>query len=352
VGSLGHVLAADAAAAAAPIRRRRPADRLPTWAYGTLVRLPTLQPSPTDILDGLTTLVALRHWLNWVEWRHLRRASLAHYVIKTSQLALAGDILGISKTGLIERRKRLARIVAERGQVKNSPSLPRIDLPVATAAAADLVERRVGLTPEPAPPPEDLIGAAAYAARWRDTPDLDQLADDIRGALTVVVCLRRHFDDIEADLLDLGRGVGLSNTALGAPFGRLGDRATWRARVRLRNGDRASRRRTVRAPDTEEPVTLTAAAALAAPLATGLRRMVERLLVYRPQINDEDLDVWLGWLADHAADAPTDRTLSLLWAAADEIVDDRHARTIDGLVDTAHEVLAFVRTQRTRGDLV
>lgn len=325
---------------------------LPTWAYGTLTRITALPPGPEDILDGLATLVALRHWLNWVEYRHLRRASRAHHVIKTSQFTLAGDILGIGNTGITQRRRRFARTVAEQGRVKNSPSLPRIEIATAAPAAVALVERRAGLTPLPPPPPEDLIGAAAYAAFWPDATELDELADDIRDALTVVVCLRRHFDDIEADLLDGGRFVGLSNTALGKPFGRLGDRATWRARARARNGDRGGRRRTVRAPDVEEPIEITAATTLAAPLAAGLREMVDRLLAYRSQINDEDLDIWLGWLADHAADAPTDRTLSLLWAAADDIVDDPHAHTVDGLVRTAQEVLAFVRTQRTPDGLV
>jgi hypothetical protein len=305
-----------------------------------------MSPAPADITDGLETLVAMRHWLNWVEWRHLRRASRAHYLIHTSQFALAGDILGIGKTGLSERRSRLARAVAQRSNVKNSPSLPRIDLHAAALAAYTITEHRSGLSPVPPPPPEDLLGAPAFAALWPDIPELDQLAEDIRGSLTIVVCLRRRFDDLEADLLDLGRSMGMSNTELGAPFNRLGDRATWRARARLRNGDRPGRRRKVRAPDADEPVTITQAAALDTTLAADLRRMVDRLLAYRSQIDDEDLDVWLEWLADHASAAPTDRTLSLLWAAADEIVGDTHSQRVGGLTETARDVLAFVRTHR------
>lgn len=339
-------MAAEAAAAAAPIRARHLADKLPTWPYGTLTRLPSLSPCPDDVLDGATVLVALRHQLTWIESRHLRRASRAHYVIKTSQHALAGDILGISSTGVIKRRRRLARAIAHRGQVKNSPQLPRIDPGPAAEAAALLLEHRAGLVPAPPPPVEDLIGAAAHAAAWPDTPDLKQLADDIRAALTVVVFLRRHFDDIEADLLDLGRSMGISNTDLGKPFGRLGSRATWKARARLRNGDRPGRHRRVRAPVVDEPVLIAEAAALDDTVASRTQTLIARLLEYRPKIDDEDLDIWMGWLADHATAPPTDHTMSLLGTVADDLCDDPHAQSIDGLVELAHEIRTFRRAQR------
>lgn len=345
--SLTQELAGEATAAAAPIRARHLAERLPTWPYGTLTTLASLDATQADVLDACTLLVTLRHYLNWIEFRHLRRASRAHYVLDTSQHSLVGDLLGISKSGITHRRRRLARIAVERGQVKNAPSLPRIDPPAAVDAAELLVEHRDGRGPVPTPPPEDLVGVAAHAARWPDQPDLDQLAADIRAAITVVVYLRRRFDDIEADLLDAGRELGIPHADLGRPFGRLHRQATWRAWARNRTGDRAGRRRRPHAPEVDQPVIIAETIALETPVAVQAQDLIARLLAYRPKIQDPDLDIWLEWLADHATTTPTDRTLSLLGAAADDIRHDPHSQTIDGLVALAIEITAFRRAHPT-----
>jgi hypothetical protein len=344
-------LPADAATAAGPILARHRADPLRGWAYGVaigLLALPRERVQRADITDALAVLVELRHWLNWIEFRHLRRAAHAHYLIRTSQYALAGDLLGISTAGLTRRRLRLARTIPARGQVKNSPSLPRIDLPAAHAAAELVLEHREGHITAPPPDVSDLIGVAAYAAIWHETPSLDQHAADIRAAMTIVVALRRHFDDLEADLLDLGRALGISNTDLGRPLGRLGNRATWKARARLRTGDRAGRRRRADATPREEPITIAAPSGLTASLDAHVRTAITNLLAYRPSVNDEDLDIWLSWLADHAAEPLTDRVFSLLWAVADEISSSPKARKIPGLLELADQVLDLTRTARGR----
>lgn len=343
-------LAADATTAATPILGRHGINHLPAWPYGTITTLLTLPRHtlhPDDITDALTVIIALRHWLNWIEFRHLRRAAHAHYLIPTNQHALAGDLLGINKPGLTQRRQRLARLIAEHRHVKNSPKLPRIDLPTAQAAAEQLLDHREGHIEAIPPDPSDLIGVAAYAATWPDTPLLTQHAADIRAALTVVVALRRHLDDLEADLLDLGRTLGISNTELGKPFGRLGIRATWKARARLRTGDRAGRRRRIDAPPREDPIPSTPTrSTLDTELDTRTRAAINDLLDYRPVINDDDLDVWLGWLADHATQPLTKQVFGLLWATADEIINSHKARKIPGLTEAAEQVLHLTQTVR------
>lgn len=346
MGLQRHEHATEAAAAAARIRGRNPEHKLPTWPYGTITHLTTLPAHPDDILDALTALVALRHLLNWIEFRHLRRATHAHYVIPTSQHKIAGDILGISSSGLTRRRRRLAHTIAEQRHVKNSPQLPRITLDAAATATTLILEHREGLVPSPPPPPEDLIGVAHYAAAWPDTPDLHELVADIQAALTIAVCLRRHLDDIEADLLDLGRALKISNVDLGKPLGRFSKRATWKARVRPRNGDRAGRRRRVQAPIVDAPVDIQEAVSLDTDLTVQLRTFIDQLLTYRPLINDEDLDMWMDWLAEHAAKPPTDHTLSLLAVAADEIAEAPYAQKINGLPELVQDILKWVKAHR------
>lgn len=310
---------------------RQPAElrgELPRYPLGVAVALLAHRRDAVwphvDVLDVLSLVVELRRLLNMLEWRVLTRA--AHWKGWTKQDDFAA-VLGVSRGGVTRRRERLTRALPRGGVVKRSPQTPFISRQEAETAARVLVDRRAELQDEAdrMPDPQDLVGVVSYALQHENEVGPEVFAADLLVCERIIVALRWQLDDVEDQALAAGRRSGMPNEVLGAPLGRLGASATWRARRRYANGLEPGGRRVV----TREPMmtAFQATATIAAVVqkeSGAIRGIAMRLLEFREELDvDANMHEWMDWLAeDGVADEQVPLTpgmTGLLWTVLGEL---------------------------------
>lgn len=276
-----------------------------------------------DILDALQLVVSLRRVLVYLELRLLNRG---HHWRGWLRQADIGRKLGVSVSGVTNRRKRLPLKLVNGSDVQIRPTTPRIDPETAAALASEVLDRREETQDEVGrlPAHDDLISVLFYVLAHEKAVPVEVFVEDILACLSIVVSLRRQLDDFELALLDLGRERQVPNVMLGQPLGRLDQHATWKARRRLRNSSSGGRHEVVgyhlhgsTAPDPKQDDPESADAAELRALASGLLEHHSSLA------EDEDLDSWLRWLHEtgvHDQGVPLTRgSIGLLWTVFDDV---------------------------------
>lgn len=277
-----------------------------------------------DVLSGLELVEALRQELIYLEVRLLRRGR--HWRGWVSQAEI-GKRLGISVSGVTNRRNRLLLKITSGGQVQVRPTTPRVSQQAAENLAAEILERRAATQQEVGcvPATDDVLQVVVYVLAHEAAVPVAVIAEDILQCLSIVVSVRRQLDGLELGLLDLGRVLGLSNRALGLPLGRMDQHATWKARRRLRNSSTGGRHEVVGhhlSNDDDDPAN--SANVVNERTEHQIRKLAAELLAHHATLaDDEDLDEWLRWLNDagvHDESRPLSAGgIGLLWTVLEDV---------------------------------
>lgn len=277
-----------------------------------------------DVLAGLELVEALRQALIYLEVRLLGRGR--HWRGWVSQAEI-GKRLGISVSGVTNRRNRLPLKITSGGRVQVRPTTPRVSRQAAESLAAEILERRDAIQHEGGrvPTSDDVVQVIVYVLAHEGAVPVSVIAEDILQCLSIVVSVRRQLDEFELALLDFGRELGVSNRALGFPLGRKDQHATWKARRRLRNSSTGGRHEVIgyhqSVGDDEATGTATEVDEQSEHQIRGIANDV--LTHHDALAKDEDLDEWLRWLREagvHDKDRPLSAPgLGLLWTVLDDV---------------------------------